>query len=134
MRLETHRKRRPDPDLTSLINIVFLILVFFIVAGSLRPFGAPDLELTKLARGAIAPHVDGRLLIHGDGRLVYRGAIVTVADLVAALGAEHAQRDNKRFDIIADRRAPAAQVLAVVTALKSAGFAEVAIVTQKSPD
>lgn len=134
MRLETRRRRRPEPDLTSLINIVFLILVFFIAAGSLRPFGDGELELTRLAHGTIASHVDGRLLVHADGRIVYKGQLMTLAELVATLNGAVGRQADKRFDIIADRRAPAAQVLETAAALKRAGFADIAIVTQRSAD
>jgi len=42
--------RRREADLTSLINIVFLILIFFVVAGAIRPFAARDIDLAKVAR------------------------------------------------------------------------------------
>lgn len=132
MRLKLHQKRRPEPDLTSLINIVFLILVFFIVAGSLRPFGDRDLKLTKLADGAIAANVDGRLLVHADGSIAYKGQTTSLPDLAATLRGEATVRAGKRFDIVADHRAPAAQVLAIANVLKETGFADIAIVTQRA--
>jgi biopolymer transport protein ExbD len=132
MRIEVHENRRREPDLTSLVNIVFLILIFFIVAGSLRPFGDRELELTKLADGAINAHVDGRLLVHADGRIAYKGQPTTLPDLAATLRGEKAAGGRQRFDIVADHRAPAAQVLAIATALKAAGYADIAIVTQRS--
>ena len=56
----------------ALINIVFLMLVFFMVAGALAPPLDPALTLVKTADLDTVPPPDA-LVVHPDGRLAYRG-------------------------------------------------------------
>ncbi|MCB1510248.1 MAG: biopolymer transporter ExbD [Hyphomicrobiaceae bacterium] len=90
MRLETPRTKRSEPDLTGLINVVFLILIFFIVAGSLRPYAARDLKLAKAtAKGGEAVR-SSHLIIAADGTIRYRGSDITLEALRARLREEAA--------------------------------------------
>ncbi|MEL6206235.1 MAG: biopolymer transporter ExbD, partial [Pseudomonadota bacterium] len=67
------RRRRAEREPTiALINIVFLMLIFFLVAGTLaRPLD-PDLTLVQTADLGPAGPPDA-LVVHADGRLSFRG-------------------------------------------------------------
>lgn len=90
MRLETPRTKRTEPDLTGLINVVFLILIFFIVAGSLRPYAARDLKLAKATAKGGEPVRSSHLIVAADGTIRYRGADITLDALRARLRDEAA--------------------------------------------
>ena len=94
MRLETPRTKRSEPDLTGLINVVFLILIFFIVAGSLRPYAGRDLKLAKAtAKGGEAVR-SSHLIIAADGTIRYRGSDITLEALRARLREEAAAMND----------------------------------------
>lgn len=132
-RLRRGGGRRREPDLTSLINIVFLILVFFVVAGALRPFSARDVVLAKVAQkdaGAVSP---GRLIIRRDGRLTYRGRDVGLDRLAEQVRGRWSGLDQAGvFTIVADGRLPATRVLEVSRVLKASGVERMALMVERS--
>ncbi|MEP2639764.1 MULTISPECIES: biopolymer transporter ExbD [Roseobacteraceae] len=123
-----HRRTKPQKEPTiALINIVFLMLVFFMVAGTLSPPLDTSLTLVK------TEDLDGRpppdaLVLHPDGRLSFRGVDQPDAETyLASLPAE--ARATVR--IIPDRAVPADVLVAVGRRLSQAGAAAVMIVTER---
>lgn len=117
------RKER-EPTI-ALINIVFLMLVFFLVAGTLaRPLDR-DLRLVSVADLAGAAPADA-LVILADGGMRWRGEVVAdVADFVAA------QPEAGRVRVVPDRDLPAADLVRIGRALRVAGAGRVVIVTER---
>jgi len=132
MRLkEQTRRLRHEADLTGLINIVFLILIFFIVAGALRPFSARDIELAKAEGdmlGAVAP---GRLIAYADGRLSYRGQDLALDDIEAQFAGEGELDKSEVFTVVADAQLSGSAFLAITRRLKSAGFQSIVVMSER---
>lgn len=121
------RKSTCEPTI-ALINIVFLMLVFFMVAGALAPPMDKDLALVQTSDldGVSPPDA---LVIHPDGRLTYRGAPVADAAGYITLRADDPGADVVR--LVPDRDLPAAQLVALAADLRGAGAARVVIVTER---
>ncbi len=132
MRLKSYDPpRRREPDLTSLINIVFLILIFFIVAGTLRPFSAREIKLAKSIPDSVGVSGSTNLIAHADGRLSYRGELVSLEALAARLRQERDVTEGAPLTIIADARLNARRLLAVMRAVRGPGVGEISILTEK---
>ncbi|TCM84527.1 biopolymer transporter ExbD [Rhodovulum steppense] len=119
-------KRAEREPAIALINVVFLLLVFFLVAGSLaRPLDA-DLRLVRTAdlQGAAPPDA---LVLHPDGRVTRDGAETDPAAHVATL--DEAGRAVLR--VVPDREAAAGDLVALGRALHAAGAGRVVIVTER---
>lgn len=120
-----NKRRKPEPTI-ALINVVFLMLIFFMVAGTLSPPIDPDLQLVKTR------DLDGRdpanaLVIAEDGTLRYRGrAVDNVSPYVADLN------DGTTARILPDRNAPAERLIAISRELRAAGAEKVLILTEKA--
>ncbi|TCO74140.1 ExbD/TolR family protein [Rhodovulum euryhalinum] len=124
--MRRHAKRAPQEPTIALINVVFLLLVFFIVAGTLaRPLDA-DLRLVRTAGldGAAPPDA---LVLHPDGRVTHAGAGIDPAAHVAALD----ETARAVLRVVPDREAPAADLVALGRTLRSAGAGRVVIVTER---
>lgn len=115
--------RKSREPTTALINIVFLILVFFMVAGTMAPMLDTDLTLV------LTDALDGRappdaLVLHADGSLTFRGEVVDAADIA-----------NEAIVIkrlVPDRNVPALRLVEVARALTEQGAAKVMIVTEQA--
>lgn len=117
---------RREPTI-ALINIVFLMLVFFMVAGTLsQPLDA-SLKLVNTADLEGRPPPDG-LVLHADGRLSHRGRDVASAEAYMATRGD-AERDSVR--LVPDRDLPAAQLVALANDLRAAGVKRVLVVTER---
>ncbi len=117
-------KREPT---IALINVVFLMLIFFLFAGTVAPPINPDLTLVKTADIASAAPPVG-LVIHADGRLEAGGQVL--AD-EAAYVAGLADGALAEIRLIPDRDLPAADLLRIGAALRDAGAETMIIATER---
>ena len=127
MTLRRPARRAGREPVIALINVVFLMLIFFLVAGTLaRPIDG-GVRLVRTADLATAPPPDA-LVIDAEGRLSHRGApVASAAAHVAALPPEGL--DPLR--VLPDRDLPARDLVAVGRALQAAGAGRIVIVTER---
>lgn len=121
-------KREPT---IALINIVFLMLVFFMVAGTLAAPLDSDLSLvrTRDLEGRAPPDA---LIVHSDGRLSFRGAdLSSAAAYMARRGQEDGDGAGGAVRVVPDRDLPATQLVAIARELRVAGAGRVVIVTER---
>lgn len=122
---QRRRTAQREPTI-ALINIVFLMLIFFLVAGTVaRPLDV-TLSLVRTADldGAAPPDA---LVVHPDGRMSFRGGEVTS---VEAFLATRAPGDGT-VRVVPDRDLPAARLVEIGAALSVAGAERVVVVTER---
>lgn len=111
----------------ALINIVFLMLIFFLVAGTLAAPLDPDLHLVETA-GIEGTAPADALVVHADGRMSRNGApVASAAAFVAALPPEA----RAHLRVVPDRDLPAARLVTLGRALREAGAGRVVLVTER---
>lgn len=114
---------RGEPTI-ALINIVFLMLIFFLIAGSLAPRPDGDVALVSLSDISTAPPSDALVML-ADGSLRHAGDTLTREAALARFG------DAARVRLMPDRAAPAGDLVALAQGLRTAGVAELVIVTER---
>ena len=122
------RRRRVEREPTiALINIVFLILIFFMVAGTLaqpprelRFVQSTDLDCcTQPAALAISKDLD----------LTFRGTPINSLSEYLALRAE----EQAPVRLLPDKDLPASDLLRLIANLKAAGTEQIVVLTQAQP-
>ena len=131
MRLPSASKARKEPDLTGVINIVFLILIFFVIAGSLRPYSARDIKLAKTVANESQSGISAPLVVHADGRIVYRGGEVVIDELEGVLAGDDRRDGSRPLVIVADHRLDAGRMLDVLAKVRAAGVKDTSILTER---
>ena len=123
-RQQTKRQTR-EPTI-ALINIVFLMLVFFMVAGTLaRPLDKGlNLVKTRALEGR-AP--SDALVIHPDGRITHAGVATDASSYLASLPEDARQT----IRLVPDRDLPARTLVALSGELRAAGAERILIVTER---
>ncbi|WP_375257030.1 ExbD/TolR family protein [Citreimonas sp.] len=125
-------KRATREPTIALINIVFLMLVFFMVAGTLAVPLDGDLTLvqTRDLEGRAPPDA---LVVHPDGRLSYRGDAVASPEayLEMAEATTMPGEDGPTVRIVPDRELDASELVRIAGALRAAGAARVLVVTER---
>jgi biopolymer transport protein ExbD len=121
------RRRKPEPTI-ALINIVFLMLIFFLVAGTLtQPLdSALQLVETRDLEGREPPDA---LVVHSDGSLSHRGEdLADVADFLEGREAPALERVR----IVPDRKLDAEKLVRLARDLRAGGAQSVVIVTKQA--
>ena len=116
------KKSKPEPTI-ALINVVFLMLIFFLIAGTLTQPLDDDLELVSTRDLDPAAPPDG-LIIHADGRMQANGADITNAAAYLATQTDSAIR------LIPDKALPAKTLLQIGADLRAAGAETLVIATE----
>lgn len=116
---------RPRAESTiALINVVFLMLIFFLVAGQIAAPLDRDVQLIAADKD-MAPVPDDALILHADGRITWRGAPADAASFAAA-------HPEGALRLLPDRDVPARDLIALALELRAAGSQEVRLVTEQT--
>lgn len=110
----------------ALINVVFLLLVFLLVAGSITSQAERSVELATSEQAEAGSHGGGALVLGSDGVLRNAGAPVVIAQLAAT------RERASPVRIAAHRGAPAQALIAIVADLRAAGFSDVGVIVARS--
>ena len=128
------RSRNGDQEILPLINVVFLLLIFFMVAGRLEagdPFAVdPPLSTEEDPAGEQTLVI----LLGADGRKAVNGALVSDANLETTIRRYLDIDMPVKVRIKADGRADAAQLLTVLELFRDAGVETVRLLTITGTD
>lgn len=120
------RIRRQSDSIISLINIVFLILIFFMVTGTLAPpiDGSIRFVQTRDLECCMSPDA---IALNQDGIISYQGQTL---ESVEAFVKQYVETNSTEISIIPDQNLPAVKLLETVKIIKSAGAKQIFIVTE----
>ena len=122
-------------DMTPMIDIVFLLLIFFLTTMQLARESRAEVELpVEMGEKDAAVQPAGLILnVLADGSIVEGERVISIAELdliaMAAGGANEAGGTLNRPLIRADRNAPAGRLNQVMNSLRRAGLAGVRLAT-----
>jgi biopolymer transport protein ExbD len=115
-----------------LINVVFLLLVFFMVAGALERMDAFPIEAPRTGAGETSRPDREMVLIGADGQLAYGSEILpSVEALADRIAQARADGEPQPLTVKADAGAEAATVVAVLHGLRAAGILRVTLLTER---
>lgn len=126
-------RRNDDERILPLINIVFLLLIFFMLAGRLAADDPFDVEPARSASSAAAEADDMLVLVGADGRLALDGEVIGEAALRSAVAerlvAAEAAGTTAHIRFKADGRTEAVRVVAIMELLREAGATSLHMLT-----
>jgi biopolymer transport protein ExbD len=118
--VEKQSQRRVTLDMSPMMDIVFLLLIFFLVTSTFLPDAGMDLELPESTTAAPSDMAPTMISVAEDGALQLDGEAITVQELqqrVAALP----EADRQRITIRADARVDYGVIVRIIDALRNAG-------------
>jgi biopolymer transport protein ExbD len=128
-----HTPRRPrndDERILPLINVVFLLMIFFMLAGRIAAIDPFPVEPPRSAAAGLLESRETVVLLGADGTLAFDGQVMdrtrfraAVADRIAAGGAG-------TFRFKADGKTEATRVVEVMEMLREAGVEKLRLLTR----
>lgn len=120
-----HRRQSGDDSLIPMINIVFLLLIFFMVAGQIKISANPAVLLPYSALGDTAKEQPWKIEVDRKNRLALNGTPVDIAQLDSALG--ELDPASARISLLADKRLTARQLDEILSLIRARGIARVSL-------
>jgi biopolymer transport protein ExbD len=130
MPLRTHQDETPTLNLTPMIDIVFLLIIFFMVG---TKFAEWERKMTlKVPQvkdvGALAPAPEKRVInVYSDGRVTLDREFVSLEQLQDRLGAARQQYNELGVVVRGDAEGSFQNVASVLGACRDAGITDMGI-------
>lgn len=125
------RHRRPTINITPLIDVLFLLLIFFMVSSTFREHLGIDVALPRAGTGAPLeekpPH---EVSVKASGEVYLGQRLVSDEELREALAALVKEDPDVEITLRADEDAPFQRFITVIDAARQAGGAKLIIPTQ----
>lgn len=135
---EGRRKKDVTLNVTSLIDVLFLLIIFFMLTGTFKRVGELQLELPGSSTATLTledqAERDVEILATEDGRLLVDGSAVDPEGLGARLVEIRSGEPSRRVVLKAEAGVVHGRVVELLDAVRKAGFPGVAIGTEVRPD
>jgi biopolymer transport protein ExbD len=130
--LDEPRRRPPYETMVPLINVVFLLLIFFLLAGSMGPSETVQVSLPKGTFDDRASHDPATLYMDSDG-FVWLGKKMVPPEVSGMFVKAYLKEEGTdRVAIKADQSAPADSLLTLMEGLRAAGVKQVTLQTEQA--
>lgn len=131
MKITTPKEKRALPENTiALINVVFLMLIFFLIVGTIAAPLSKDLQPAWTSQRPLVPPHPEVIEINAAGEISYQGKTITLDRLGTV--ARQITTENNAENIVklaADHELEAGRLIEILEALKAAKVDNIRLVT-----
>lgn len=132
MQFEGYRRSSHIPNLTPLIDIVFLLLIFFMLTSHFVEDESLSIDLPEAESATtVADDKTLEVMIDENGQLNYKDNIIALEDLEQKLTVDLKSADNKNVRIKGDKSVGFGQAVEVMDIVRQAGASGVEIITEQ---
>lgn len=128
MNLARTRRRPVAPNLSALIDVVFILVIFIVLGASFQRVRAVGVKLPATEATATPAREQLTVTLRPEGRVEVRDEPLPMSALQAALTMARPRHDAVL--VVADRDTALARVVAVLDAARAAGFTAVSVAAQ----
>ena len=114
-------------NITSLIDVMFLLVIFFTVTSTFRNQPAINLVLPRSATATETVDTPTIIYLTADGRIFLNDAPVAANELGVILERMHAGTGEDRMVLRADENAAHGAVVELIDTIKQSGFTRVSL-------
>ncbi len=122
MRFREKRTTKNIINLTSMVDMLFLILLFFLVTSTFMEQPNIKLELPSTKYAATSKLEERVLIISQDGQFFFQNKPVERKDLITVLKSAFTKQDDKTLVLRADKNVHYGEIVYVMDAAKGAGL------------
>ena len=131
MKLRKRKKKKVLINITSLIDVLFLLLIFFMVSSTFVEKPGMDLELPESETSTMKEIKDLVLQITPDGGMTLNSEEISSANLKAKLEEEHEQNAGASLILKADKDVKHGVIVNVMDIAKQVGIPRIIIATKE---
>lgn len=124
-------KEAPRVDLTPMVDVVFLLLIFFMISTTFVETQGLSIKLPKASAAKIEQSKDVQVYLSKEGEIFLQEEKLSLDQLRARLVGYADDSGQMMFLLMADREAQHGGVVQLMDLAKKAGFEKLAIATEK---
>ena len=129
MRFEARRPRNGDERILPLINVVFLLLIFFMVAGRLTSSDPFDISPPNSEAQAPPDAREMMVLVGRNGELAVDGEVMPTERMRRIVAERFAGNTSAKLRLKADAGADAVLIVEIMETLRDAGVEKLVLLT-----
>ncbi len=131
MEFAEHERQAPRLNIAPLIDVVFLLLVFFMLAGSMVDPAEIELAMSMPSSSAPSPAPSTVIVIDVklDGEVRLNGLTLTLEALGPALAGQAGAAVDTPVAVRAEARVPVQRLVAVMDRIQSVGMSNIRLAT-----
>jgi len=133
MKLKRRSQPPPQETIVSLIDVIFFLLVFFMLVGRMDATAPFEVSPPVSTAGESLPKGGTTIAVANDGLLALDGEAIAQPELLARIRALLSDKPDLFVRINAHAEARLTNLLPLVTALEQAGVGDVVLVVTPNP-
>jgi biopolymer transport protein ExbD len=130
----SQRRRRPSINITPLIDVMFLLLIFFMVSSTFRDQEGIDITLPEAQTGAQQERTNYTINVTAEDSLLFDGDPVTPDALKKIMGNLHRDEPDAVVTLSADEASSWQAVVHVIDTARDVGSTQLNIPTRRPGD
>jgi biopolymer transport protein ExbD len=130
-RQQSGRDSSSAVDIAPLIDIVFILLIFFLVTTTFVQQKGLDLEQPRASQASTVSPQALRISISGSGNLYAKGQSLSVGQLRQRVQQYVQGEPEGAVVVVPDRRVPAGRLVEVMNTAKAAGAKDIAVAAKQ---
>ncbi len=132
MGFSRRKKEEPRVELTSMIDVVFLLLIFFMISTTFVETPGLNIQLPEASATPVDPKAkELKIYLSREGDIYLQDEKVTLVQLRGHLTELGKGTEGMTFLLLADRETRHGRVVELMDAAKEAGFGKLAIATEE---
>lgn len=124
-------EHRTELSVVPLVNVVFLLLVFFMLAGQISSPEPLDVQPPRSISDQEATGESVSVLLTRDGQIALGRVIVPVSELGGRVAGILAEQPGAAFQVKADARVDAVRLIRVMESLRAAGVERLTLLAEQ---
>jgi biopolymer transport protein ExbD len=127
---DEHESQHPGIDLTPMIDVVFLLLIFFLLTSVYAKPMMP-LNLPEAQSAVVSADPPVTIAIESDGTVHVNNQTATLQELHGVLSKLYSATETKDLNLMSDKSVPFGKVVEVLDLAKQAGVENISVITEK---
>ncbi len=132
MELRRRKRLQVRLDISALIDVVFLLLIFFAISTTFLETSGIPLELPESTSTAERNQEDLTVAISADGTIEFQGRVMSLQELEALLPQALDESGTRQVSIRADENARHGRVIGVMDLARRSGASGLTVATKES--
>lgn len=129
MEINRTRQGQKDINMIPMINVIFLLLVFFLIGGTIQKFEVIPVDVPVAQSGHVLDEGHIVIVLGYNDEIIVNDDFVMAPDLFENLKQQLKTNPNRIITIKADAKLPATKMIKIMELVKAAGGVNLSLVT-----